>query len=133
MLDKLNWDSPSNATDKRMPSGLQVTVLDVLDQEGALHLLPSPSKAPTCSYEAFQAAVEQGSGSSQTPAAMQGDKCSRTEAQALYLSAKPPAEVVRVYRGLLDNGGLQKAGELGSLPHVVAVHWTGEDHRPKNK
>lgn len=76
---------------------MQVTVLDVLDQEGALHLLPSIEKAPGLEHE-------------------KDDK-------DLYLKIKPPAEVLRVYRRLLDEGSFSKAAELGSLPYVMATKW----------
>ena len=75
----------------------QVTVLDVLDQEGALHLLPSVQKAPS---------LEHGE-----------------DEKDLFMDTKPPAEVLRVYRRLLDEGSLDKAAELGSLPHSIATKW----------
>ncbi len=76
---------------------VQVTVLDVLDQEGALHLLPSMEKAPSLENYAV--------------------------GQNLYGKTEPPAEVLRVYRQLLDEGSLRKAHELGSLPHGIATKW----------
>ena len=76
---------------------LQVTVLDIMDQEGALHLLPS---------------LEQASGmSSQFPA---GEK-------PLFVAVAVPAEVAQTYRRLLVEGRLQKSSELKSLPHSMAV------------
>ena len=87
---------------------MQVTVLDVLDQEGALHLLPSMQKAPSLAHD--------------------GD--GQGLPQNLFTSAKPPADVVRMYRRLLDNGSLKRAAELGSLPHDMATEWA-QLHRCK--
>ena len=75
----------------------QVTVLDVLDQEGALHLLPSMQKAPSVANHA--------------------------DGKGLYSKTKPPAEVLRIYRRLLEEGSLTKAAELGSLPYGMATKW----------
>ena len=72
-------------------------MLDVLDQEGALHLLPSLEQASSMS--------------SQLPARV----------QPLFLAKAAPAEVVQMYRRLLVEGCLQKASELKSLPHSMAV------------
>lgn len=75
----------------------QATVLDVLDQEGALHLLPSVQKAPSLGKEEHR--------------------------KDLFMDIEPPAEVLRMYRRLLDEGSLGKAAELGSLPHSIATKW----------
>ena len=78
-----------------------MTVLDVLDQEGALHLLPSMQKAPSLAHVADGQDLPQN----------------------LYASVKPPADVRHMYRRLLDNGSLKRAAELGSLPHDMATKW----------
>lgn len=87
--------------DRSKTCWVQVVVLDVLDQEGALHLLPSMQRAPSFTH----------------------DRVGQGLAQNLYVGAKPPAEVVRMYRRLLDNGSLKRASELGSLPHGMATKW----------
>ena len=80
---------------------VQVTVLDVLGQECALHLLPSMQKAPSVEHVA------------ENPSKM----------PVLLWETEPPAEVLRMYKQLLDEGILKKAAELGSLAHGMARKW----------
>ena len=80
---------------------VQVTVLDVLGQEGALHLLPSLQKAPNVEH------VAKSQGKMPVP----------------LWETEPPAEVLRMYKQLLDEGSLNKAAELGSLAHGMARMW----------
>lgn len=102
----ITWHCPADLCSAPLPvlitlievcADLQVTVLDVLDQEGALHLLPSLEQVSSMS--------------SQLPARV----------QPLFLAKAAPAEVVQMYRRLLVEGRLQKASELQSLPHSMAV------------
>ena len=76
-------------------------VLDMLGQEGALHLLPSMRKAPS----------------------VERDEGGQGQAQSLFVEVEPPAEVLCMYKQLLDEGSLNKAAELGSLPHDMATKW----------
>jgi hypothetical protein len=76
---------------------LQVTVLDVLDQEGALHLLPSLEQASSMSSQ------------------------SHARVEPLFIAMAAPGEVAQLYRRLLIEGRLQKSSELKSLPYSMAM------------
>ena len=113
---------------------LQVTVLDVLDQESALHLLPSMRKAPDCGCQSIlaQTAVsasadaEHGNKDSEALGDEQINKStsyySKEGAESVFLQDRPK-EAVDTFRRLLHEGRLRKAAELGSLAHDIAAHY----------
>ncbi len=72
-------------------------MLDTLDQEGALHLLPSLEQA-SCMSSAWL-----------------------TRVQPQYFARAAPAEMAQMYRRLFETGCLQKASDLKSLPHSMAL------------
>ena len=79
---------------------LQVAVLDILDQDGALHLLPSLEQASNMTSRLL------------------------ARVQSLFIAIAAPAGVVQTYRRLLVEGHLQKSSELKSLPHSMAVQYS---------
>ena len=113
---------------------LQVTVLDVLDQESVLHLLPSLRRAPDCSCHSVlaQTAVsvsadaEHGNTDSESLGDEQMKRStlynSKEGAESIFLQDRPK-EAVDMFRRLLHEGRLRKAAELGSLAHDIAAHY----------
>ena len=107
---------------------LQVTVLDVLDQESALHLLPSLRKAPDCGCQFVlgQTKAEHGNVDSDSLGDEQLKRLtpnnSKEGAENMFLQDRPK-EAVDMFRRLLHEGRLRKAAELGSLAHDIAAHY----------
>ena len=116
------WATPHDVT------LLQVTVLDVLDQESALHLLPSLRKAPDCGSHSVLAQTK--AEHSNTDSDSLGDEQmkrsslynSKEGAESMFLQDRPK-EAVDMFRRLLHEGRLRKAAELGSLAHDIAAHY----------
>ena len=105
---------------------LQVTVLDVLDQESALHLLPSLREAPDCGRQPCLAQTGAEQGSSDPDSVGDEPRIEPTTynckdgAESMFLQDRPK-EAVDMFRRLLHEGRLRKAAELGSLTHEVAA------------
>ena len=111
---------------------LQVTVLDVLDQETALHLLPSLRKAPDCGIQSTLAQINAEHGNTCMPCtdsdSLGDEQTTRStpnnikeDAESMFLQDRPK-EAVDMFRRLLHEGRLRKAAELGSLAHDIAAY-----------